>query len=242
VEALLSSGELMRGTWPQALRTFLFPILMVLAFRWLLIEPFVIPSGSMIPNLLVHDHILVNKLHFGVKVPFSNVFLWQWAHPRRGQVVVFRFPENPELFYVKRVIAVGGDKIEVKAGRLIINGKEIEQQPLPKSTDLISLEPGFSYFWESALDASTKDSHVVRYENRDLSHFSSVTVPEHQFFVMGDNRDQSSDSRYWGYVPEQNLVGTAAYVWLACGKTLESAAFICDPQTIHWRRIGLQVQ
>jgi signal peptidase I len=234
----------MRGTWPQALRTFFLPIVLVVGVRWLLIEPFVIPSGSMIPSLLVHDHIVVNKLRFGIKLPFSNTFLLHWGHPHRGDVVVFRYPENPDVFFVKRVIAVSGDRIEVLNGDLVINGEIVPQTALPRDVAVknITFEEGFDYFLENHLDSSSTAPHVVRYQNKASSFFHSVTVPKDSFFAMGDNRDQSSDSRYWGYVPEQNLVGSATYIWLACDKTLESAAFLCDPQTIRWSRVGLKIQ
>jgi len=234
----------MRGTWPQALRTFFLPIVIVVGVRWLVVEPFVIPSGSMIPTLLVHDHIVVNKFRFGIKLPFGNMFLLQWGHPRRGDVVVFRYPENPEVFYVKRVVAIAGDHLEVLDGDLVVNGKIISQTPLPRDVVMknVSFEEGFEYFLENSLDTSTSEPHVVRYRNKASSFFHSITVPPDSFFAMGDNRDQSSDSRFWGYVPEQNLVGSVTYIWLACGQTLQSAAFICDPQTIRWSRIGLKIQ
>jgi signal peptidase I len=224
--------------------TFFLPVVLVVSVRWLVCEPFVIPSGSMIPTLLIHDHILVNKLRFGVKVPFGNAFLLQWGHPHRGDVVVFRYPENPEVFFVKRVVAVAGDTLEVKEGNLWINGQKLETDPVSHYEILknIRQESGFDYFREHDLNFKTAATHVVRYQHKDFSSFHPVTVPPGHFFAMGDNRDQSSDSRYWGYVPERNLVGTANFIWLACEKTLESAAFICDPQSIRWNRVGLAVR
>lgn len=234
----------MRGTWPQALRTFFLPIVIVVGVRWLLVEPFIIPSGSMIPTLLIHDHIAVNKFRYGIKVPFSNLFLIQWSHPQRGETVVFRFPDNPDVFYVKRVVAVAGDQIEVRDGNLVINGEVIPQTALPLDVPVknIAFEPSFDYFLENHLSSVTEEAHVVRYRNKSASFFHPVTVPPNSFFAMGDNRDQSSDSRFWGYVPEQNLIGSATYIWLSCEKTLESAAFICDPQTLRWNRFGLRVK
>lgn len=210
-----------KGTWPQALVTFFAPILIIMMVRWLLFEPFVIPSGSMIPTLLVHDHIFVNKLSFGIKVPFGKSFIVQWAHPKRGDVVVFRFPDNPEVFYVKRILAVGGDEIAVENGKVIVNGEALSQEPLP-------IEENFEYFREK--------HYTIRYLNHDGSNFPPTKIPEHSFFVIGDNRDQSNDSRFWGVVPEENLIGRAKLIWLACGQTLTSAQFICDPQTLRWDR------
>ncbi|PIS11253.1 MAG: signal peptidase I [Bdellovibrio sp. CG10_big_fil_rev_8_21_14_0_10_47_8] len=220
----------LRGTWPQALVTFFGPIFLVVLIRWLVFEPFVIPSGSMIPTLLIHDHIFVNKLSYGVHVPFGKSFLWQWAGPTKGSVVVFRFPENPDVYYVKRVVATAGDEISVRHGDLRVNGKKISQTLLPVGSEE---EDEFQYFSEVEGDST----HVVRYLNKEFSEFSKVKVPDQHFFVMGDNRDQSNDSRFWGFVPEKYLVGRASLIWLSCDETLESAQFICDPGTLRWSRL-----
>lgn len=218
----------LRGTWPQAFLTFFAPILLVVGVRWLLIEPFVIPSGSMLPSLLIHDHIFVNKLAFGVQIPFGNKLLTQWGKPKPGQIVVFRFPPNPDVFYVKRVIAVGGDEVSIQNGVISVNGVEYSQQPLPST----GFEEGFDYFQETS-----QSQYTVRYVNKDDSFYGVHKVPENQIFVMGDNRDQSNDSRFWGFVPESHLVGTAQIIWLSCQETLASAQFLCDPSTIRWERL-----
>lgn len=223
----------LRGTWPQAFLTFFAPILLVVGVRWLLVEPFVIPSGSMLPSLLIHDHIFVNKLAFGVQVPFGNSFLTQWGKPKPGQIVVFRFPPNPDVFYVKRVIAVGGDEVSIKDGVVSVNGVEYPQQPLPST----GFEEGFDYYQETS-----QSQYTVRYLNKEDSFFGVRKVPENQIFVMGDNRDQSNDSRFWGFVPESHLVGTAQIIWLSCQETLASAQFLCDPSTIRWERLLKKAQ
>lgn len=223
----------LRGTWRQALLSFFGPVLMVLTVRWILVEPFVIPSGSMIPTLQIHDHIFVNKLSFGVHVPFGNQFIFKWRSPQRGEVVVFRFPENPEVFYVKRVAAVGGDEISIKSGDVFINGKALEQKPIAPE----QAEEGFDYFQE----ISSKP-YTIRYIRKEESDFETVKVPEKSFFVIGDNRDQSNDSRFWGFIPEENLVGTAQWIWLSCHETLASAQFLCDPSTIRWDRLLKKVE
>jgi signal peptidase I len=242
VEAFLSHRELkselgmkkdLRGTWPQALLSFFGPVLLVLCVRWLLFEPFVIPSGSMIPSLLIHDHIFVNKLAFGVHVPFKNQFLVQWGHPKHGDVVVFRFPDNPEVFYVKRVIAVGGEEISIQKGQITINGAAYPQEKVTLAEE----DPDFQYEKETSDHAYT-----IRHRNKDLSEFAKTQVPAGHFFVMGDNRDQSNDSRFWGFVPEENLIGTAERIWLSCDRTLASAQFLCDPQAIRWQRFLKKVE
>lgn len=217
----------LRATWPQALLTFLGPILVVLTVRWLLVEPFVIPSGSMYPALHINDHIFVNKLSFGLKIPFGQQFVLQWGHPRRGDILVFRYPENPNVFFVKRVLAIGGDSVEVKEGVVFINGQALPQESIevPAGEDA-----EFSYFREDG-------KYVVRYLNKDLSGFAKFQVPEKSFFVIGDNRDQSSDSRYWGVVSEELMIGRAKMTWLACDRTLEAAPVLCDIQTLRLDRM-----
>lgn len=229
----------LKGTWSQALLTFFFPIFLVACLRWLIMEPFVIPSGSMIPTLLIHDHIFVNKLKFGIHVPFGHSFLWQWSRPQRGEIVVFRYPENPEVYYVKRVAAVAGDEISVRHGDIYINGEVISQQAArdQEISDVMLAESqrgDFQYFHER--------NYVIRYRNKEFSEFAPVKVPENSFFVVGDNRDQSSDSRFWGFVPEKNLIGDAQLIWLSCSNTLPSAPFLCDPQALRWSRMFSKIR
>jgi signal peptidase I len=225
-----------KGSWGQALVTFFSPILGIVLLRWLLFEPFVIPSGSMIPTLLVHDHIVVNKTSFGVRIPFVENWSWQWASPRRGEIVVFRFPKKPEIFYVKRVVALAGDEIGMRSGHLIVNGQKLERT---SSTRTWSSAEGddedFDYFLEAG--------HPIRYRKDEVqfAEMAPVKVPPGHFFVIGDNRDQSSDSRMWGFVPEQNLVGRPTWIWLSCDKTLPSAPFVCDPQSLRWARMLTRV-
>lgn len=213
----------LKGTWKQALLTFFLPIFAVFFVRWFLVEPFVIPSGSMIPTLLIYDHILVNKLAFGMRVPGNKDMTVQWSHPQRGQIIVFKNPQNPEVFFVKRVVAVGGDTISVHEGVVYVNA-----QAIPQSKEPIRQDDRFDYFQES--------HYTVRYAAKDLSEFESFTVPEGHVFAMGDNRDQSSDSRVWGTVPENLLVGKAFVIWLSCDKTLVTAPFLCDPTEMRWKR------
>lgn len=226
----------LRASWPQALLVFLSPMLVIMTVRWLLIEPYVIPSGSMIPTLLIHDNMLVNKLKYGIKVPFGNSFLIRWSQLERGDVVVFRWPENPNTFFVKRVVGLGGDEITIEDGVLSINGVASPQEVVEGS---LADDNEYAYFRESF---SETESHVIRYQNKENSQFASVKVPEGSFFVIGDNRDSSNDSRFWGAVPEQNLVGKASIVWLSCEQTLSSARFLCDPKTLRRERMFKSVR
>lgn len=222
----MNSPKNLQGTWSQALVTFLLPLFSVLILRWLFVEPFVIPSVSMVPNLLVHDHILVKKFAYGIRVPFMNEWVVKWGQPQFGDIVVFKYPEDPQVFYIKRVIGLPGDQITVRDGRIQINGEEkilIEQAETSE---------GLYQFLE--------EGHLVQFRSRQASPDSlkeTFQVPAGQFFMMGDNRDFSSDSRVWGYVPERLLVGPAWMIWLSCEKTLPTMKFLCDPSQIRWERI-----
>jgi len=232
-EAEVSPQDL-RTTWARAIATFVSPICFIVLIRILIVEPFVIPSGSMIPTLLVHDHILAEKWAYGLHLPGVDSFLLKWAQPRRFDIVVFRYPKNPDVYFVKRVIGLPGDEISIREGILKINGQEIEQKLIEEIKDLnIEMDSRFEYFME--------DHHVVRYEDKQQSTFHELKVPAGYIFVMGDNRDQSSDSRVWGFVPVNNLVGRVSRVWLSCSETLPSANYICNPQVLRWNRILISV-
>lgn len=218
----------LRATWPQAIGSFLIPILLVLTIRWLLIEPFVIPSGSMIPTLQIHDHIFVNKLAYGVQLPFARKYLFQWQRPDYGDVIVFRFPKNPEIFYVKRVIGKPGDHLFVAEGMIYRNGDPVAQEPV-KGPD-----SDYTYLRE--------DGHLVRYIDQTASTFEEFDVPANSYFVMGDNRDESSDSRVWGVVPENLVIGRASWIWLSCDEMLASAPFVCHPQKLRFERFFMGVR
>ena len=210
------------------------PILVVVLFRMIVVEPFVIPSGSMIPTLLVHDHIFAEKWAYGLHVPFVDSFVLKWAEPQAFDIIVFRYPKNPDVYFVKRVIGLPGDEVSVHQGLLKINGLEIPQAKVQKvPSSAVELDSRFDYYEE--------DFHWVRYENREDSNFHTIKVPTGFLFVMGDNRDQSSDSRVWGFVPMDNVVGRVSRVWLSCQETLPSANYICNPQSLRWERIFLKV-
>lgn len=223
----------MKTTWPKAIAWFIAPLLIAMTLRWALFEPYVIPSGSMIPTLLVHDHILVNKWAYGLRLPFSENWLVRWKNPQKGEIVVFKYPVDKETFFVKRIVATGGDVIEVKRGTLIINNQvidRVESAPVPTVEDF----EDFNYYLENLNSKS-----FISRSSKDLSsdEFGPETVPAGHFFVVGDNRDQSSDSRVWGFVPEENLMGKASLIWLSCENTLPAAPLICDPKVIRWTRI-----
>lgn len=223
-EKVVAGNKSLKGTWPQALATFFSPLLLFLIIRWAFLEPFVIPSESMVPNLLVHDHILVFKSAFGLKIPFSDRWIIQWSGPRVGDVVVFKYPINPNIYYIKRVVGRPGDTIKIVNGRLTVNSKESLYTPYDQDRVYIEELLGRKH------KVRFMDFHSVFEEEQN------VTVPEGQYFVMGDNRDNSSDSRVWGFVPEKYLVGRAWFVWLSCEETMSDFEFLCDPMKMRWNR------
>ena len=217
-----------KGTWKQAILTFISPIVFLLFLRWAFVEPFVIPSESMLPNLLIHDHIMVQKFAYGLRVPFVDQWLVRWSAPQVGDIVVFKYPQNPEVYYVKRLIGLPGDRIDVRQGR-------VERNAIPFIYHKNENEFDFSEWIDQKSYSVRIHSPVSSEISSDLP--VSYQVPSQHFFVMGDNRDNSSDSRVWGFVPESLLVGKAWMIWLSCQETLEDAQFICDPLKMRWNRI-----
>ena len=209
----------------------LFPvILVVFVLRSFLFEPFKIPSGSMIPTLLIGDLILVNKFTYGVRLPVIHTKITEGNAPQRGDVMVFRYPPQPSLDYIKRVVGVPGDEVAYLNKRLTINGKEVPTKAVPDFFD----ESQVRYFkqFEEALGAkphrvlnNTEAPAFVQgasnFEYRQNCTYSVegvvCKVPEGHYFMMGDNRDNSLDSRYWGFVPDKNIVGKAFFVWMNFG-------------------------
>jgi signal peptidase I len=237
----------LRGTWPEALGSLSLSILVILLIRWSLFEPYVIPSGSMIPTLLIHDNILVNKFAYSLRVPFTNRPIFSWAEPSRGDVIVFKSVDEEGIFLVKRVIGLPGDEVRLgDGGRLFINDKEvpttemsaIEIQDLLKGWVPYAREALINndVFYTENLDGK---SHVrlQSKEEREGEPRGPFKVPLGQLFMMGDNRDNSSDSRVWGTLPLTSVLGRASIIWLSCEDTLPESRQLCDPKTIRWNRI-----
>jgi len=234
-----------------------FPVLaVVLVVRSFLIEPFNIPSSSMVPTLYTGDFIAVNKYAYGVRLPLTYNKVLDTGEPEHGDVAVFRYPENPSIYYIKRVIGLPGDTVSYDNGTLAINDVPVKTKPVSftANTDLTSqlylpgqIAPGQILTEESAAAMGQQEereaqyfaetqgdtTHLVRYltdmnsaqyapflQQQAPEVVSSegtqwrIQVPEGQYFVMGDNRDRSADSRFWGFVPEQNLAGKAVYIWM----------------------------
>ncbi|MEI2454646.1 signal peptidase I [Lysobacter firmicutimachus] len=193
-----------------------FPVLfVVLILRSFIAEPFRIPSNSMMPTLLTGDFILVNKFTYGLRLPITNHKVLAMGEPERGDVVVFRPPHHPEQDWIKRVIGLPGDKIVYRDGRLTVNGEPIAYAPVG-----VYQGRGNGVEMTGAQELREqvgKHMHniLLRTESPLLDQGEGEwEVPEGQYFVMGDNRDNSEDSRYWGYLPEQNLRGKAFLIWM----------------------------
>nr|WP_309595139.1 signal peptidase I [Moraxella osloensis] len=251
------SKGLEKSTAPVRWAYDFFPILaIVLVVRSFLIEPFNIPSSSMVPTLYTGDFIAVNKYAYGIRLPLVNTKVLDLGAPQHGDVVVFRFPLNPKQYYIKRVIGVGGDTVSFNNGQLSVNGKAIPTTPAnftpdPKMTaqlyppgktetgEVVTAEQAAQLGNQEELSAkyvqespSSNHQHLVRYlGDKNWFQYASflqqaspqlmasqgqqwqLTVPKGHYFVMGDNRDRSADSRFWGFVPDENLAGKAVYVW-----------------------------
>jgi signal peptidase I len=195
-------------------------ILVIFVLRSFIVEPFVIPSGSMMPTLLTGDFILTNKFTYGVRLPIVNRKIIEMNQPQRGDVMVFRYPENEEQNYIKRVIGLPGDTVAYQDKRLVINGKEM---PVELLEDYLYQER--SYYLEQFQENLGNVSHRIlndrdrssnipdphNFPGRENCQYNTAGVicqiPEGYYFVMGDNRDDSMDSRFWGFVPEENIVG-----------------------------------
>ncbi len=219
----------------------LFPvILVVFLLRSFLFEPFKIPSGSMIPTLHVGDLILVNKFHYGVRLPVINKKILANHDPQRGDVMVFRYPRDTSVDYIKRVVGVPGDEISYRAQQLYINGSRVSTEPMPEYYDEDSMRYA-PQFRELLGDVSHQILVNPRlqpfYGSDDQRAFplrencSYVTegvtckVPQGYYFMMGDNRDNSQDSRFWGFVPDENIVGKAFFIWMNFGDLKRIGAF-----------------
>jgi signal peptidase I len=229
----------------KSLGLMFFSVTLVLAFRWLVWEPFVIPSGSMIPTLLINDHIVVSKFTYGVRWPFSQTWAIGPKIPKRGDVVVFRSSENDGIYMIKRVMGLPGDKIQfTEQGQVLINGEPLrsEAQSLGNQFSTIDLRSEGNQFVSQRETLSEREYWTLLDPSTFRYTLAEHVVPEGRIFLMGDNRDHSRDSRFWGDLPIENLRGRAQFVWLSCEKTLSKVQFICDPRSIRWHRFFHRIE
>ncbi|HCE08624.1 MAG TPA: signal peptidase I [Oxalobacteraceae bacterium] len=226
----LEANILRQPSWIEYSGSFFPVIALVFCLRSFLYEPFKIPSSSMVPTLQIGDLILVNKFAYGVRLPIINKKVIDIGSPQRGDVMVFRYPVDPSLDYIKRVVGVPGDKIVYKDKRLTINGKALSYQALPDYLD----EERLSYSKQFSENLNGVQHKILNEERAPAfvggphdfpqherctydSEGFACSVPAGHYFMMGDNRDNSLDSRYWGFVPDRNIVGKAFFVWMNLG-------------------------
>lgn len=193
-------------------------ILLALFIRTFIVQAFKIPSGSMLPTLKIGDHLLVSKFSYGLRMPFSGTQIIPWNEPERGDVIVFKFPKDRSVDYIKRVVGVAGDTVTIKDKRLFINGEAVTDPHAHFTSSLI-------------IDANAGP--------RD--NFGPVTVPKDAVFVMGDNRDNSYDGRFWGFVDQRDILGKAFILYWSWD--LEQPLFSLDRiASVRWSRIGDLIQ
>lgn len=225
----------------KAINTILYIVIVVSLIRVFLVQAFNIPSGSMKPTLLVGDFILVNKLVYGdwtFGIPFTSIDFYTYKNrlvkPDRGDVIVFKYPENPKIDFIKRIIAVPGDIVEVKNDIVYINGK-----PLPKEKDGIYSEHGENVqIYKECTIRKYHNNQKYCYKTMEIyegegKDFGPIKVPEGHYFVMGDNRDNSRDSRFWGFVPDDYIIGRAFVIYFSID---------FEKPMIRFNRIGKIIQ
>lgn len=239
VDTAAGETRILRQPWWLDWTAGLFPVLFVVfVLRSFLFEPFKIPSGSMIPTLMVGDLILVNKFTYGVRLPVLNRKVTQGNTPQRGDVVVFRYPPQPTLDYIKRVVGVPGDTVAYLNKRLTINGQVVPTADLPDFFDTDAMRyfsqleeklgdkphkllntKGMPAFVQGAAEFPFRENCTYTVEG------VTCKVPQGHYFAMGDNRDNSLDSRFWGFVPDANIVGKAFFVWMNFGNLKRIGSF-----------------
>ncbi|GGY94541.1 signal peptidase I [Pseudoduganella plicata] len=224
----LEAEHLRQPTWIEYSGSFFPVIALVFVLRSFLFEPFKIPSSSMVPTLLVGDLILVNKFTYGIRLPIINQKIVQLNDPQRGDVMVFKYPMDTSQDYIKRVVGVPGDKITYEGKKLTVNGKPVSYAQQDDYLDDESLVykkqfkenlTGVEHRILNDDRAPTLNLGDVReFPNKEACTYTNegftCTVPAGNYFMMGDNRDNSADSRYWGFVPDKNIVGKAVAVWM----------------------------
>lgn len=189
-----------------------------------------IPSASMLPTLQVGDYIMINKSKYGVYVPFTRKKIVDVSQPERGDLIVFRYPPNPQFTYIKRLIGLPGDKISYKNKQLIVNDRVVKMQARGEYSYVNTLSHQYTLkHFEVLLDENSTHNILLDSSRRDGLGRSFI-VPESQYFVMGDNRDYSADSRVWGFVAEDNIIGKAFYIWLHWDNVTDRG--------VNWQRVG----
>lgn len=243
-KANLPHSSAKQTIWENLVSLFL-ALLLVFLIRSAVVEPFKIPSGSMIPTLLVGDHIFVNKFAYGIKLPFSDwildhpIYIIKREGPKHGDIVVFIYPRDESLYYIKRVVGLPGDTVELRDKVLYVNGAPVDREALPaKESDPVYetlddaryVKNNLALYREKVPNAN----HLVMIDKSNYLNeaYGPMKVPEESLFVMGDNRDFSNDSRVWGFVPMKNVKGKAFVIWLSVWVNFSDWKFTFRPERI----------
>lgn len=228
----------------ENIKSFGIAIFLVLIIRSSIIEAFKIPSGSMIPTLYIGDHIFVNKFAYGIKLPFSDLFsdkpfyLSKPKMPNRGDIIVFKNPQKTDIYFIKRVIGIPGDRIRVQDKILFVNDKPLERNALNKpdvidSVESKNMDKTSLELFEEVNQTTGNKHYILQDKNNYITEtFPETTVPEDSLFVMGDNRDNSNDSRFWGFVPFDLVRGKAMVIWLCLWLDFQDSQYYFHPSRI----------
>lgn len=229
-----------RGRWLDVFKELVIVVVLICSLRWAVAEPFLVPSGSMIPSLLIKDYIFVTKFSYGLRVPFSKMWLFGPVIPQRGDVVVFRAKDDDFYFMVKRVVGLPGDRLQMvqKDDReyLSVNGELLETLEFSGETE----DDDFARYIEK-MDSK---GHLIQYSTGSSSEQErpEYVVPEGHIFMMGDNRDRSSDSRVWGPLPVENILGKAQFIWMSCEEDSPAGGVFCFGENLRQERLFKAIQ
>jgi signal peptidase I len=224
-----------KSFYKEWIEPFLIAAIVALFIRQFIVEAFKIPSGSMIPTLTIGDHLLVNKFIYGPRIPFTDNRLFSWKEPKRGDVIVFKYPENEDKNFIKRVVGVPGDKIEIKSGKLFINDQTV---PVADLGDYEGKDQsgGLPFYDKPKLlneQLGTVQHRILYLRDQSGLNFGPKIVPRESVFVMGDNRDNSQDSRVWGFVNYSKILGRALIIYWSWDG---------NGRWVRWERIGTLIR
>jgi len=220
-----------RSIYKEYIEPFLIAAVIALFIRQFAVQAFKIPSASMVPTLRIGDHLLVNKFIYGPRIPFTDTRIFSWKEPKRGEIIVFKFPKDESKDFIKRVVGVPGDKIQIKNGKLFINDAAVPLSRLGEYEDKDQGSGMFSAAKVQLLDEQlgAVKHHILYAHDQSGFNFGPELVPGESVFVMGDNRDNSADSRVWGFVKYNKILGRALIIyWSWDGKDT----------WVRWKRIG----